>query len=288
MTTPEGPTQIAVAGHGLEVEILELSDLRELQQCESLQRAVWRASETELVPLSQLRASQQAGGLVAGARADGELIGFCYGFPSVRPELSAEPGLHSHMTAVTERARNRGVGRALKWFQRRWCLERGLAWVEWTFDPLRAGNARFNLEHLGATVAEYLIDVYGPMEDALNAGLPSDRLMAHWPLGSRYLGDLELRKLDRPVPSEITSVLDASDDGAPEEPRLGLRGGALSVATPSDVGQLMATAPELAVSWRLAVRSTLRHYFEVGYRATRFLRGAYLLESTAGREQGRP
>lgn len=270
-----------------EVEILELSEVGELRQCESLQRAVWQASETELVPLSQLRAAQQAGGLVAGARIDGELVGFCYGFPSVRRELSAAPGFHSHMTAVTEGARNRGAGRALKWFQRRWCLERGLDWVEWTFDPLRAGNARFNLEHLGAAATEYLIDAYGPMEDALNAGLPSDRLVAHWPLGEPHLQGLELGKVNRPEPLAVTAALVDTAERSPGEPRLGLDETALSVKIPCDLDRLLATSPEVAMSWRLAVRTTLRHYFEAGYRATRFLRGAFILEPVGRSEPGR-
>ena len=268
MTEPESTPDEAAE---LEVEITELSDVGDLQACVDLQRAIWRASDVELVPASQMRAAQHAGGLVAGAWIEGELIGFCYGFPAFRPKVRRGPGLHSHMTGVRAVARGRGVGRRLKEFQRDWCLARGYGWVEWTFDPLRAANARFNLEHLGATAGEYLVDTYGVLEDGLNSGLESDRLMAFWDLTTA-----EPRRLTPPA-AGVEPVLVVDGLGRPGEPQLGSQARMVSVAVPPDLDDLLDRDVAVVAAWRLASRTALKHYLERGYVAERFLRGAYRL-----------
>src|SRR5690606_14315266 len=91
--------------------------------------------------------------------------------------------LHSHMVAVREQGRQRGTGRALKWFQRQWCLDRGMSWMTWTFDPLQSRNANLNFAHLGVVSREYLVDFYGAMAGPLG-GDASDRMVALWLLDS--------------------------------------------------------------------------------------------------------
>jgi chorismate synthase len=269
------------------MKLAELTAESELRRCEQIQREVWNPSEAELVGIGHLFAAQHAGGLIAGAWHSGQLVGFCYGFPAFRSGSEPPHGLHSHMTAVVPRARGLGVGRALKWFQRNWCLERGISWVEWTFDPLRAANARLNLEHLGATAGEYLVDAYGPMDDALNRGMPSDRLMARWDLLSPAVVELASggrRALPAPAvpclgPAENGSAGDPLPvEGGAGAPDLGLNEPAISAAVPQDIGRLLRGAPDTALAWRLALRAVLVHYFAAGYRATRFGAGGYLLE----------
>ena len=53
---------------------------------------------------------------------------------------------------------SQGIGLALKWHQRRWCLDRGIRTVEWTYDPLVARNGWFNLTKLGARAVAYEVD----------------------------------------------------------------------------------------------------------------------------------
>ncbi len=87
---------------------------------------------------------------------------------------------HSHITGVLPSAQGRGVGLAVKHHQYAWALEHGVAEIVWTFDPLLARNASFNLARLGADVVSYLPDFYGAMSDGVNAGQGSDRLYVHW------------------------------------------------------------------------------------------------------------
>ena len=106
-------------------------------------------------------------------------MGFCYAFAALR---GGEGHLHSDMLAVSPAARGLGVGLRLKWAQREEALRRGLRLVTWTFDPMRAPNARLNLNHLGAVARELLPDFYGTTSSALHHGLATDRLLARWEL----------------------------------------------------------------------------------------------------------
>jgi predicted GNAT superfamily acetyltransferase len=170
------------------VEIHPLVTMEMLRACERLQLQVWGYDELEVVPAAQMRAALHAGALVAGAFVGRELVGFAYGFPALPHETDLTgPGLHSHMAAVVPEARGLGAGRRLKWYQRRWCVEHGMNWVTWTFDPLQARNARLNLHHLGAVVHEYQVDFYGVLGGVLSGDLPTDRFVALWDLTSPHV-----------------------------------------------------------------------------------------------------
>jgi predicted GNAT superfamily acetyltransferase len=92
--------------------------------------------------------------------------------------------LHSHMLAVKQAWRNRGLGRELKLEQRREALSRGIRHIEWTFDPLEIKNAFLNISRLGSIVRSYRPDFYGVSSSRLQGGLPTDRLLAEWWLDS--------------------------------------------------------------------------------------------------------
>ncbi|MCW5818261.1 MAG: GNAT family N-acetyltransferase, partial [Trueperaceae bacterium] len=174
--------ELATGGSPPELVLRELTSHADLHEVERIQREVWGLDDLEVVPNSQLRAALHAGGQLGGAFLEDALVGFSYGFlASPHGRLMVGPGLHSHMAAVRPGARGRGVGRALKWQQRAWCLERGIEWMTWTFDPLQARNANLNLRHLGAVGVDYLVDFYGPMGGPLGGGR-SDRLLALWML----------------------------------------------------------------------------------------------------------
>ena len=272
-----------------------------LQACEQLQLEVWGYGEREVVPAAQMRAALHAGALVAGAFVGREQIGFLYGFPALPHEPGLEgPGMHSHMMAVVSEARGMGAGRRLKWFQRRWCQDRGLRWVAWTFDPLQAGNARLNLEYLGAVVHEYQVDFYGVLGGQLSGSLPTDRLVALWHLDHTYVrqraaldpaarfGDDRdedpafVGALDDELAGDSSSwALEATPDGSPAEPSLGLDSSVVWVAAPDDVSRLRREAPSAALAWREAFKVVLPDYLGRGYEVRGFKGGAYGL--TVGR-----
>jgi predicted GNAT superfamily acetyltransferase len=158
----------------------------ELRALEDLQIDVWGFDAREAVPAAHFRAVQHVGGMVLGAYVDERLVGFAYGFPALAHDAWEEGvGIHSHMVGVGRGRQGVGVGRALKWAQRSWCLEKGITWMSWTFDPIQARNARLNFHYLGARSHEYLVDFYGIMPGSLHGNLTSDRLLVFWDLRSR-------------------------------------------------------------------------------------------------------
>ena len=54
--------------------------------------------------------------------------------------------------------------------------------IAWTYDPLIRRNAYFNLVKLGARPTEYLRNFYGVMDDAINIGTETDRVLVRWDL----------------------------------------------------------------------------------------------------------
>jgi predicted GNAT superfamily acetyltransferase len=272
------------------VQIHPLVTMEALRACEDLQSRVWGYPDREVVPAAQMRATLHAGGLVAGAFVGRELAGFVYGFPAFAHEEGLGPrGLHSHMLAVTPEARGIGLGRRLKWYQRRWCLERGIAWVSWTFDPLKAGNARLNLEHLGAVVHEYHVDFYGVLGGLLSGEAPTDRFLALWNLSSsrvtgragddphaeafRIEGDAPTGR--RPAaagPAAVWALARDAERDVPAAVTTGLDAEAVWVASPRDIAAQRHMARD---AWGEAFRAVSLDLVDRNYEARDFVNGAY-------------
>jgi len=166
------------------IEIRSCAGMDELQACVDLQIETWGYDETDVVPRKTFLVAQEIGGQVIGAfDTEISLPGFKTG--------SAEPipYLHSHMLAVKPAYRNQGLGRQLKLEQRREALIRRIRRMQWTFDPLEIKNAFLNIHRLGAIVRSYRVDFYGVSSSRLQAGLPTDRLIAEWFLDSPRVED---------------------------------------------------------------------------------------------------
>jgi predicted GNAT superfamily acetyltransferase len=155
--------------------------LQEFEACVGLEREVWKSADIDVVPIPLFVVASETGGQVLGAFQDKNLIGFTMAIAGWRNRI---PFLHSHMTAVSAAHRDLGVGRQLKLFQRADALARGIALIEWTFDPLVTKNAYFNFMRLGAIARRYVPNAYGITTSPLHAALPTDRLVAEWRLRS--------------------------------------------------------------------------------------------------------
>ncbi|HJY88156.1 MAG TPA: hypothetical protein VKE24_15080 [Candidatus Acidoferrales bacterium] len=164
-----------------EVVVRHCQTLDEFEACARLQKGVWGGADIEVVPLPLYVVAAETGGQVLGAFAGETMAGFTLALAGLR---EGKPLLHSHLTAVLEEYRNLGIGRRLKLFQRQDALGRGIELVEWTFDPLEIKNAYFNLVRLGAIARRFLPNCYGITTSPLHGGLPTDRLMAEWWVGS--------------------------------------------------------------------------------------------------------
>jgi predicted GNAT superfamily acetyltransferase len=176
----------------------------EFEACVRLQIEVWGYDEGDVIPRRAFLVGQKIGGQVIGAfdteipgaSAEGgpeSLVGFALSLPGLKSsEGIPRAYLHSHMLAVKEQYRNRGLGAKLKLEQRKEALSRGIRHMEWTFDPLEIKNAFLNIHKLGAIVCGYRVNFYGVSSSRLQGGLPTDRLLAEWELDSpRVLAILE-------------------------------------------------------------------------------------------------
>lgn len=265
------------------VRVAELHDLADLTAAAELYQTVWH-TDARAAPVSPdlMRALSHAGGYVAGAYDAGRLVGASLAFHTGGPEA----GLHSHISAVLPDVQGRDVGVALKLHQRAWALERGLATITWTYDPLLRRNAWFNLGKLGARAVGYLVDFYGTMQDAQNGGDESDRAVALWDLrapnvvraaaGIRHEPDVEglLRH-------GACVALRADDNQRPVAVPGHTHAPWVLAQVPTDVQQLRATDPALAHRWRQTSRDVLEPLLAGRYVATGFTRsGWYVLEET--------
>jgi predicted GNAT superfamily acetyltransferase len=171
----------------------------ELEACVQLQVETWGYDQADVIPRKAFLVMQKIGGQIIGAfdtslpgaSSHGEpksLVGFAMSLPGVKPGKkngeAARAYLHSHMLAVKEAYRNRGLGAQLKLEQRREALSRGIRHMEWTFDPLEIKNAWLNIHKLGAVACSYRVNFYGVSSSRLQGGLPTDRLLAEWELDS--------------------------------------------------------------------------------------------------------
>lgn len=248
----------------MDFEIRALTSIDEFRDHERLQQEVW-GSEAIDVPVNLLAAGARHGALVLGAYSDGTMIGLLYGFPGL---THGRLHHHSHMLGVLPEHRRHGVGLALKLKQRGLVLEQGIDLITWTVDPLEVGNNLFNFGSLGVVCDTYLVDAYGEMNDALNRGLPSDRLEVKW----------WMAKLPKVVTARLTVSADLSQQAIPisavERNTTGLpvpvrrvaeAANAVRIDVPLDFHAIRLADRELALRWRMHLRVLFTDLFARGY-----------------------
>lgn len=248
------------------MHIRPLDSWEEYRACERLQREVWGSDFREVAPASLLKVARRLGGVASGAFADGdegeEMAGFVFGLTGFE---DGRPVHWSHMLAVREERRGQGIGRRLKEHQRRRLLGIGVRTVYWTFDPLVATNAHFNLNRLGVRVVDYVARMYGETESELHRGIGTDRFIVAWDLE-------EYEPAGQPTASQLREDPEVAAAGEPPADRIEI---------PSDVLEVRRRDPAEAAAWRQRTREAFLSRLGSGYRVTGFVpgpeRGHYLL-----------
>ena len=270
-------------GKNIPIRIRELTRIEDCCRLPDIQVQVWGHSERDLTPAHQYRISARMGGILLGAFVKGELAGFVYSFPAI---FKGELVQHSHHLGVLPEFQGYGIGKALKWAQRDWALQRGYKRITWTFDPLQARNAHLNFHALGGICRTYLPDFYG-MGSALNLGpkIPTDRLLMEWLIREKKVAERRKGILDALSRADLPRALErktAAPVSKPITPRLDLRERRILAEVPSDInGWRKEKRLDLIAAWQRGLRRVLTHYFARGYAVVDFLFGDrcyYVLE----------
>jgi chorismate synthase len=291
-------TMAGVGGAATEVDAdhLEIRHVRtheEFVQCVDLEAATWGAGFRESVPATIFKISQRLGGVTAGAfTPKGVLLGFVFGITGIEHGALVH---WSDILAVDARVQNRGLGRRLKEFQRDAVRALGVTRMYWTYDPLVARNAHFNLNRLRARVSEYVPDMYGADTGSkLHSGLGTDRFVVMWPIAPAVttVGDASAARVDAAPALEgwrSAPVLNAgTEDGEQTDltsfdaaPPILAR-----VEIPDDILRVQQDRIHLARRWRLSTRRAFQWALAKGYTIERFeldpagARGYYVLSRT--------
>jgi predicted GNAT superfamily acetyltransferase len=241
-----------------------------------------------------LSVTQKYGGVVLGAITKGKLLGFLYAF------LGRYHGrvVHwSHMMAVEKRHRDKGLGFRMKLAHRKLALQEGIKSICWTYDPLQSRNAALNVARLAARVEEYVPDCYGHFPSVIEKGLPSDRLVVNWQIGSAGMARRLCGPVLRPINLNLPRI---NETGRNEEGFIVNREISFSlteprflVEIPTNTDEMRVHALKLARQWRLETRRIFLRAFESGCRVLDFVttgvgserRAFYLLRRT---RSGRP
>jgi len=214
-----------------ETIVRECTTIDEFDNCIDLQREAFGLPDIEISPRRHLIVSRQAGGWTLGAFVGSRMVGFVHHLAAVRPDN--EIFGYSHMMAVARDYQNKGVGARLKWAQRERAISEGRKYIKWTWDPMQARNAHFNLNRLGVLVESYGDNFYGTDYNADPdqsvddlPGLQSDRLFANWYLDSSRVQTLSKGEVaavnSKPVgavaiPAEWTTLIRADVEKARAE-----------------------------------------------------------------------
>lgn len=275
----------------MSISIRPVKTIPEYAACEEIQFEAWQMRDyREVVPLHMLVAGHKSGGVLLGAFDGGEIPGGLVGFVFSIVSLSREGRTqhYSHMLAVRPPYQRQGVGWQLKVAQRDAVLAQGIDCIVWTYDPLESKNAYLNVARLGVVCHTYQRDLYGPMMDGLNAGLPTDRFEVEWHIDTDRVARRLAGKRGEGQPGIAQAHITRHIGGgfrAPGELLPDADAPTVAVEVPADYQAIKAADRALALAWRMATREMFEHYFERGYSVVEFVsrvqdgerRNAYVL-----------
>ena len=257
----------------MNITIQPVTTIEECQLVNEIEMAAWDG--TTCVPDHILITIAHQKGVVLLAYDDDLPVGFCISFVGFVGQDVTATNLrlkhHSHMAGVIPTHQGRGIGAMLKWAQREHVLRQQIGLMTWTFDPLETRNARLNIHKLGTVCCTYKRNVYGMMNDGINAGILSDRFQVDWWLDSGHvkqhrsgeyahrsraareaegvplLNSAEIRHT-HPIPiSADTSLIDTHDK--------------LLIAVPSDFQAVKRASLATGIKWRMHTRDLFEAAF---------------------------
>ena len=254
-----------------DVRIRRAEGLADIHACVDLQREVWKFTEPEHIaaPPLLILGNRYGGCVLLAESSDGKAIGFSYALLCSEPDRSLF--WWSHMTAVAPAHQGKSVGFQLKLAQRTEALSEGIDRICWTFDPLQALNAHFNIRKLGTQVLRYEANIYGESSSPLHHGMPTDRLLVEWNLESPAVVN-RLGGAAHSIPRDLDVMARITAPGGPDSHAFSLEEKSLVLEIPTDINTIRQTDPESARNWQRTLEQVFNRCFRSGYDIIDFLR----------------
>ena len=255
------------------IRIVRLSRPEQYAESIRVQESAWGQDVSSTIPAHLLIAAQHHGGLVLGAYDGRRMVRVLFGITALD---NARAYHYSHITGVARSHQSKGIGFKLKLAQREHVVKSGQSLVKWTYDPLQAGNAYFNIRKLGAISNTYQRELYGRLDDSLNRGRLTDRFEVEWRIKSKRVRE----RIRGHEPASLAELLAEGgepvnramktgyDQRLPASARLGLRGPRLLVEIPRNIGKIRDVSLGAANSWTLHARRIFENYFDRGFSVT--------------------
>jgi chorismate synthase len=271
-----------------DITIRALREWRDYYEAVEMQQYYWGDSLESVVPAHMLHTLTHYGGHVLGAFDGSRMVGVLIGLLGTLHDESQQPTLEDMLIAskrmfVLPEYRGHGIAYHLKLAQRELALRQGLNRVVWTFDPVLATNAHFNIRKLGALCQRYTPDYYGTEPPYAVLGT-SDRLVVEWWVKHNRVqqrldgrrGGLSLQNyLDAEStivnPAQVGSnglLIPAAELNAPQS-------GLYLVEIPPNFEQILTADESLARDWRAHVRDVLQQHLSGEAVVTDFLHEEY-------------
>ena len=239
--------------------IRTLHSVDELEEVRRLETIVWSFEDS--VPVNQSMAVVKNGGFILGAFYQDKLIAFQYSFPGFNGNkvylVSQSLGIHPDF-------RKKGIGEKLKLEQRKTAAKIGYESIIWTYDPLETVNGSLNLNKLGAVVRSYLPNVYGLMDDNLNAGIPTDRFLVEWTTKDNK----SIKKSELTLPHALITGGGDTRFYQPDKVNLSITAKKMYVPVPGNFQEIKKANLSLAKAWREQTQIVFTHYLEKGWDVT--------------------
>ncbi len=265
------------------IDIREIIEISQLRAVEDLQKEVWGCNDREILPSLALIPLLEIGGVLLGAFAGVEMVGFVLGLPG---REYGHPILHSDMLAVKRAYRSYGLGYKLKLAQRERALAQGVDRITWTFDPLQSRNAYLNFAKLGVKADRYKINYYGETSSFLHS-TGTDRLWVTWELKTERVRQRLEHGPNQQEPLRLAEVPTLVRVGENNAPVCMEYSGAESsvIEITAGIDSLVETDPALARAWRESTRVAFAGAIDAGLVVEEFFRveregrpvGIYLL-----------
>lgn len=183
------------------------------------------------------------------------VVGFLFGFYGRSQQwFGSDEGyrqgiwIESQLLGVNENYRKAGIAKRLKLAQRSLALNKGIQIVHWTVDPLQAGNAWLNFNHLGAVAVQFYPDYY-KFTNALNR-VSASRIGISWLLNSH---EAERCAQGQPLKYDYDSlVCDSSTEvvNPIDTQEWTPAGDTILVEIPQNWTEMQRSQSELALKWR--------------------------------------